>query len=162
MGRTTSPGGRWLSQRTIGFAAVGLLLAGALIGNVLANRPAVGGPGDVASSGDGRALYVTYCASCHGISLEGQPNWKEPLASGTMPAPPHDASGHTWHHADDLLFQITKAGGQSVASPGYVSGMPAFGAQLSDAQIGAVLAYIKSTWPPEIQAAQQQVTQQSH
>ena len=33
-----------------------------------------------------------------------------PLPSGRMPAPPHDASGHTWHHRDDVLFRLVKEG----------------------------------------------------
>jgi hypothetical protein len=45
-----------------------------------------------------------------GANLEGQPNWKERQANGRLPAPPHDASGHTWHHPDAQLFGITKQG----------------------------------------------------
>lgn len=110
---------------------------------------------------EGRALYVTYCASCHGINLEGQPNWRQPLPNGSMPAPPHDATGHTWHHPDAFLFQITKEGGQSVAPQGYVSGMPGFGNVLSDDQIWMVLEYIKSSWPSDVQEFQRQATLQS-
>jgi mono/diheme cytochrome c family protein len=39
--------------------------------------------------------------------------------------------------------------------------MPAFGEQLSDDEIWAVLAYIKSSWPPEIQAAREEVNRQA-
>ena len=39
--------------------------------------------------------------------------------------------------------------------------MPAFGGVLSDDEIWAALAYIKSTWPPDIQATQEQVNQQA-
>ncbi|ALD90605.1 hypothetical protein CR3_1373 [Cupriavidus gilardii CR3] len=77
-----------------------------------------------------------------------------------MPAPPHDASGHTWHHADAVLFAITKHGlVPGVTAPaGYVSDMPAF--DRSDDDIVAVLAYIKSTWPDKVEAAQREVTDQ--
>lgn len=151
------------SQRTIGFLVVGIGLAGFLIASLITAQPGrdTVTTADPAQIADGRSLYVTYCASCHGLDLEGQPNWQQPLPNGMMPAPPHDASGHTWHHADALLFQITKYGGQSIASPGYVSGMPAFGNQLTDRQIWAILAYIKSTWPPEIREAQEAVNRQS-
>ena len=54
---------------------------------------------------DGQTLYVEECASCHGANLEGQPNWRTPDANGVLPAPPHDASGHTWHHDNQLLFE---------------------------------------------------------
>jgi mono/diheme cytochrome c family protein len=97
----------------------------------------------------GKRIYEAQCASCHGAKLEGQPNWRERLPSGKFPAPPHDASGHTWHHSDALLFDIVKRGIQAHAPPGYQSDMPAFGSGLSDEDIWAVLAYIKSTWPEE-------------
>lgn len=99
----------------------------------------------------GHIIYSKHCASCHGSQLEGQPNWKTRLPSGRLPAPPHDASGHTWHHPDDVLFAITKGGPQAQAPEGYQSDMPAFGNLLSDPDIWAVLAYIKSTWPKQIQ-----------
>ena len=95
----------------------------------------------------GRDLYTLHCASCHGADLEGQPEWKRALPSGRMPAPPHDASGHTWHHPDGVLFRITKEGVAAVVGGGYQSDMPAFGDVLSDDQIRAVLTFIKSTWP---------------
>ncbi|MHA1597281.1 MAG: c-type cytochrome [Alphaproteobacteria bacterium] len=95
----------------------------------------------------GKAVYADNCAACHGVNLEGQPNWQVKNADGTLPAPPHDATGHTWHHADSLLFKITKDGGQAGAPAGFTSAMPGFKDSLSDAEIWAVLAYIKSRWP---------------
>lgn len=103
-------------------------------------------PGNGAQIALGLRLYAEHCASCHGAKLEGQPNWKEPLPDGRMPAPPHDASGHTWHHSDGELFTITKKGLAAVV-PGYQSAMPAFEGTLSDEEIRAVLAFIKSSWP---------------
>ncbi|NSX17590.1 c-type cytochrome [Cupriavidus taiwanensis] len=116
---------------------------------------------DAASVAQGRKIYAQQCAACHGANLEGQPNWRARLPNGRMPAPPHDASGHTWHHPDAVLFAITKDGlvAGVTAPEGYVSDMPAFGQSLSDQDIVAVLAYIKSTWPPKIVAAQREVTQ---
>lgn len=80
----------------------------------------------------GRTLYAQHCASCHGVSLGGQPDWKSPLSSGRMPAPPHDASGHTWHHLDGVLFRIVKEGPVIVVGGGYESDMPPFDGVLSD------------------------------
>lgn len=94
----------------------------------------------------GRALYAQHCAACHGAELDGQPNWQEALPGGRMPAPPHDATGHTWHHSDRELFLITKKGMSAVVSD-YENEMPAFEGILSDEEIGAVLNFIKSTWP---------------
>ena len=105
----------------------------------------------------GEEVYAATCASCHGASLEGQPDWKRRLDNGRMPAPPHDASGHTWHHADQDLVTITRDGLAAIV-PGYESDMPAFGGLLSDEEIRAVLAYIKSTWPEREREFQAVVT----
>lgn len=95
----------------------------------------------------GRRLYAEHCASCHGANLEGQPDWKTRLPSGRLPAPPHDASGHTWHHSDDVLFRITRDGPAAIVGGGYESDMPGFREVLSDQDIRAVIEFIKSTWP---------------
>lgn len=78
-----------------------------------------------------------------------------------MPAPPHDESGHTWHHPDQLLFAIVKGGLVPPYAPAaYESDMPAFAGKLSDEQIWAVLAYIKSHWhSPQLLEARRQMTQ---
>ncbi len=102
----------------------------------------------------GKSVYRQYCASCHGANLEGQKNWREPLPNGRLPAPPHNAEGHTWHHPDAVLFALTKGNTGGVGA-GYETDMPRFGGTLSDDQIRAVLAFIKSTWPPEIRARQE-------
>ena len=106
----------------------------------------------------GKAVYFAHCASCHGARLEGQPNWRERDASGRLPAPPHDASGHTWHHPDEVLFRITKYGVAKAANlPGYQSNMPAYEGVLSDADIVAVLSWIKAQWPEPIRRQQEEV-----
>lgn len=105
----------------------------------------------------GKALYAEYCAACHGANLEGQPDWRSPGPDGLLPAPPHDETGHTWHHSDSVLFDYTKLGGKAaLARQGvdFESGMPGFGDQLSDAEIWDVIAYIKSTWPERQRAIQ--------
>ena len=71
-----------------------------------------------------------------------------------MPAPPHDETGHTWHHGDRQLFAITKYGVERFAPAGYGSDMPGFENTLSDAEIDSVLAFIRSTWPGHIRARQ--------
>lgn len=105
-------------------------------------------PADARQVALGAKLYAQHCAACHGARLEGQPNWRSPLPTGRMPAPPHDESGHTWHHTDEVLFGITKEGlvPGKYAPPGYTSDMPGFGSVLSDDEIRAVLAYIQSHW----------------
>lgn len=102
----------------------------------------------------GKQVYAETCASCHGGDLQGEPNWRQRKPSGALPAPPHDPDGHTWHHPDQQLFAITKHGVAALAPDGYVSDMPGFDGVLSDREIWAVLAYIKSTWPARIQEEQ--------
>ncbi len=43
----------------------------------------------------GQRLYMSHCAACHGINLQGAPNWHRRNAAGYLPAPPHDETGHT-------------------------------------------------------------------
>ena len=105
----------------------------------------------------GRQVYADQCASCHGANLEGQPDWRSPPPSGRLPAPPHDESGHTWHHSDQDLFEITKLGVGGVVA-GYESDMLAFGEILSDEEIASVLAFIKSTWPERQRDVQARIT----
>lgn len=108
-------------------------------------------PDDAAVTARGKQVYADHCASCHGARLEGQPNWRERGPEGMLPAPPHDASGHTWHHPDDVLFRLTKSGvGTLIGDPGYKTGMPAYAGVLGDGDIIAVLSWIKSQWPAEI------------
>ena len=165
--RTEAPADK---ARTFGEArnkiGVGLLgaafafLVGAIIVAKFQEDRIAADPGNPQQVANGKTLYGKHCAACHGANLEGQPNWREKLPSGRMPAPPHDASGHTWHHPDEVLFGITKHGlvPGKYAPPGYESEMPAFGAKLSDDEIWAVLAHIKSSWPDQVRQAQAEVT----
>ena len=101
----------------------------------------------------GASVYEANCASCHGANLEGQANWRSPGDDGRLPAPPHDETGHTWHHDGDTLFRLTKYGtGALIGDPDYASNMPIYEGVLSDEEIIAVLSYIKSTWPDDVRA----------
>jgi len=119
--------------------------------------PSLADAGDAAEVAAGRKIYAADCASCHGEKLQGQPNWQERNGDGKLPAPPHDATGHTWHHPDQQLFDIVKRGVAAIV-PNYPTDMIGFGGKLSDRDIWNVLAYIKSTWPPDIQAKQAKIT----
>ncbi len=108
----------------------------------------------------GDKVYKRFCSFCHGANLEGQPNWRVRKPNGRLPAPPHDKTGHTWHHADDLLFGLTKFGlVPPYAPPNYQSDMPAWENTLKDEDIWAVLAYIKSRWPAETRQSQNKINQ---
>jgi mono/diheme cytochrome c family protein len=137
--------------------AVGLLAGGFVYFPSSEPTGALLRPGDPELVALGQQLYAAACASCHGAELEGQANWRTRRADGRLPAPPHDPSGHTWHHPDLHLFAMTKHGVQAMAGTGYVSDMPAYKDTLSDREIQAVLSYIKSTWPEEIQARHDEI-----
>ena len=106
----------------------------------------------------GQDIYNARCASCHGIDGEGQfPDAPmQPDSTGRIGAPPHNGSGHTWHHDDDLLLRYIKEGG--LGDPDSFYPMPAFGEQLTDEEIAIVLAYIKTMWSPEELARQTNAT----
>lgn len=103
---------------------------------------------------EGRAVYASQCASCHGANLKGQPSWRKRKPNGRMPAPLHDETGHTWHHDDQTLFQLTKFGLSALVGQPIETDMPAYEGVLTDHQIRAVLVYIKSQWPEEIRRRQ--------
>lgn len=110
----------------------------------------------------GAEIYNASCASCHGANLQGQPDWQTPNADGSLPPPPQNEDGHTWHHADRVLLDYIRLGGaKALAQSGvenFNSGMPEFGSVLTEAEIEAVLDYIKSSWPENIKIVQQDRT----
>jgi mono/diheme cytochrome c family protein len=97
----------------------------------------------------GRKIYQESCASCHGLRGDGQANWDAPNAKGELPAPPHNAEGHTWKHSDAMLYRMTSKGWRDLFNKTRHLTMPAFGEQLSDEQIRDVITYLKTLWTPE-------------
>lgn len=116
---------------------------------------------DAAVVAEGAAIYAAQCAACHGANLEGQQDWQVRQANGRLPAPPHDPSGHTWHHPDAQLIDITTRGTAAIVGGGYESDMIGYGDILTEAEIIAVLSYIKSTWPPEVIAIHDDINARS-
>ena len=108
-------------------------------------------PNDLSIVTLGQNIYSENCASCHGVDLEGQENWQKRDDEGYLPAPPHDETGHTWHHPDEYLFLITKYGIEKIIGKKYLNNMPAYKEILTDKEIIAVLSFIKSKWPNQIQ-----------
>jgi mono/diheme cytochrome c family protein len=147
--------------------AIGAVIGGAIIygaisffgSNTGANANTDLRPDDLKLVALGKKVYDANCASCHGVNLEGEPNWRERNADGLLPAPPHDQTGHTWHHPDALLFALTKYGPAQLAGDGYQSAMPGFEDVLSDEDIIASLSYIKSRWPKEVRTRHDQINQ---
>ena len=142
----------------------GLALAGAIAALLLLQPKRAYGlldPDNLDLVARGADIYAGECAACHGADLEGQPNWRVPGPDGMLPAPPHDASGHTWHHSDETLFTLTKYGLGGLMENPPASGMPIYDDVLTDDEIIAALSYIKSTWPAEIRAHHDALNAQS-
>ena len=97
----------------------------------------------------GQEIFAATCATCHGSGGEGQGDWHIRKPDGTLPAPPLNGEGHTWHHGDGLLYRVVSQGGQLWEDPDipqFKSGMPAFGGQLSHDEIVDVIEYVKGLW----------------
>jgi mono/diheme cytochrome c family protein len=104
----------------------------------------------------GERSYATNCAHCHGYNGEGQK--LETIANterlGMKTVPAHDSSGTTWKHADELLFMVIRGG---VQNPLNQYQMPSYAA-LPDAEIWAIIAFMKTRWTDEQRAYQRAVT----
>src|SRR5687767_7937516 len=83
-----------------------------------------------------KRLYYGYCAECHGV--DGRGSWRAALFL-LRPGDLTDAT-RMRAHSDSYLFDIIKHGGATIGRPG----MPAFGAQLSDADIEALVRYVRT------------------
>jgi len=97
----------------------------------------------------GHDVYRQHCASCHGANAQGAPNWQERDEHGELPAPPHNAEGHTWRHSDAELYMMVSKGWRDPFNKTERLTMPAFGDVLSPDEIRAVIAYLKTLWTPE-------------
>ncbi len=154
-------------RRTCSFGlvcALFMLAAGGLNSSAIgAEKTIKVNPHDMQQVEHGQMIYKRFCALCHGENLEGQANWRQRRADGKLPAPPHDETGHTWHHPNEVLFSIVKYGLVPPNAPeDYVSDMPAWESVLSDEDIWSVLAYIASRWPPETQKIQSEINARSN
>lgn len=151
-----SPGGRrwaFVLGFAVTFAAAGVVTALVLFAPSLGPTAP---PGGVAARG--AALYQASCASCHGGATGG----------GMMDYPPrHNANGHTWHHSDCELVEVIRTGTspmtemmrEMMAPPGAPT-MPAWRDRLTDEEIDAVLAYIKTMWTEDQRASQGRTTRE--
>ena len=109
---------------------------------------------DAAQVAQGKQIYQQKCLICHGENGVGAPNWRVPDANGNFPPPPHDDTGHTWHHPDRVLYEAIHDGMHDPLRPNSPLRMPAFGDTFSDADIRAVIVYLKSLWNREHQEFQ--------
>ena len=99
-------------------------------------RPTADTASQAEAETDGKVLFETYCAACHGE--QGQ--------SGIVPeAPALNADGPAPQLTDAEIAQMMHQGSEL---------MPAMGADFTDEQVAAVTSFIKSLWTPEQRAAQ--------
>ena len=110
---------------------------------------------DLGLASAGESLYLQECAACHGADLGGAPDWMTPNDDGSYPPPPHDSSGHTWHHSDATLIDLILNGSEFEQSR-----MPEFAGRLSEDEVRAIIEYLKSEWGEQERAYQWQITWQ--
>jgi mono/diheme cytochrome c family protein len=110
----------------------------------------------------GRAVYEQYCASCHGADAQGAPKWQERDEHGELPAPPHNADGHTWRHSDAELYEMVSKGWRDPFNKTTRLTMPGFGDVLSPQQIRAVITYLKTLWTPVQKTFQSEESHDHH
>jgi mono/diheme cytochrome c family protein len=112
-------------------AGLGLALAGTAVALVLAPLPpSPRGPEP------GRKLYQMHCATCHGAAGRGD-SWRARLL---FLRPGDLASPALATLPDRYLVELIRYGGSAYGKPG----MPSFGFVLTDAEIEAVVLYVRT------------------
>ncbi len=95
-----------------------------------------------AGRSDARALYQMHCAVCHGESGKGD----GPGAAITRQRMPDFTNAAAMQQVSDtFLAEIIKKGGSQF---GRSNAMPAWGMKLSDAEVEALVRYIRSLANP--------------
>ena len=98
---------------------------------------------------EGKVLYLANCATCHGVNLQGNPNWRSGTdKDGQSLPPPLNGTGHTWHHSPKVLHEILKYG-LKIYDENY-EGKMVGNENLTNEEIYSLLEYIKSGWPEEL------------
>jgi mono/diheme cytochrome c family protein len=97
-----------------------------------------GSSGGAEAKVDGAATYASVCAACHQATGAGLPGVFPPLAGSEW------VNGKPATAAAIVLHGI--GGSLTVKGQTYSGSMPTFKAQLSDAQVAAVLTHIRSQW----------------
>jgi mono/diheme cytochrome c family protein len=99
------------------------------------------------TAGYGEEVFNNNCVSCHGSEGRGlAKNWKVKDENGNFPAPPLNGTAHTWHHSPAQLLYTINNGGADMGGQ-----MPGFSERLNEEQKQALIDYIYSLWPREIQ-----------
>jgi len=95
----------------------------------------------------GESVFNKNCVSCHGVKGQGlTTDWKVKDSNGNYPPPPLNGTAHTWHHSPEQLLYTINKGGTEMGGQ-----MPAFENQLTEEEKKALIDYMYSLWPKEIQ-----------
>jgi mono/diheme cytochrome c family protein len=110
-----------------------LLIASGLLGSA---------PSRAQDQAEGRKLYASYCASCHGDKGKG-----DGVAGKSLPAKPADhTNGAVMNQlTDKFLTEVIAKGGAAVGKSAF---MPAWSGALNEKQIRDLLAFIRSLAVP--------------
>lgn len=125
----------------VAIKVLGTLLFGIILGTLAACASLSPTPTESELIALGAQRYATYCASCHGDRGQGRIG------------PALDATQHAWHHPDPQLREFITQG-----KWGPLTRMPAFGEVLSDSEVEAIIATIKSWWSEEQRRLQADLT----
>jgi mono/diheme cytochrome c family protein len=92
-----------------------------------------------AAAPDGKTLFNTNCSTCHQENGQGQPNVFPPLAGNTevTAKDPTQIIGYVLHGISSP---------KAVMGKPYAGGMPPWKGTLSNAEIAAILTYVRSAW----------------
>jgi len=91
---------------------------------------------------EGRKLYATYCASCHGDKGKG-----DGMAAKSLPAKPTDhTNGAVMNQLNDkFLTELITKGGSAVGKSAF---MPSWGSALNEKQIRELVVFIRTLAVP--------------
>jgi len=96
----------------------------------------------------GENVFNQNCVSCHGSKGRGlAENWKVKDENGNFPAPPLNGTAHAWHYSPSQLLYTINKGGVDMGGQ-----MPGFEGRLNEEEKQALIDYIYSLWPSEIQS----------
>jgi mono/diheme cytochrome c family protein len=94
------------------------------------------------NAAEGKKLYVSYCATCHGETGKG-----DGMAARSLPVKPADHTNGTVMNqlSDQFLRDIISKGGSAVGKSSF---MPSWGSSIDEKQVRDLVAYLRSIADP--------------
>jgi mono/diheme cytochrome c family protein len=98
------------------------------------------------NAAEGKKLYVSYCATCHGETGKG-----DGMAARSLPVKPADHTNGTVMNqlSDQFLRDIISKGGSAVGKSSF---MPSWGSSIDEKQVRDLVAYLRSIADPPYKA----------